>query len=165
MRAVVAARARLLLVALIAFGAITTSAGIAGAFGLEGHDIIEAAAYKRLLALERVPGARVSGRALLATLIADGVLDEPPCFGLTHSDGGCPFGGPLNAPLAYWPVLGSGTLNLVINRQISQDGQCQHFMAQTQDGLSPPDPRLGVPAALVTNAYTRCALLAATVFD
>jgi hypothetical protein len=42
--AVVAAHARSLLIALIAFAAITTSARVARAFGLEGHEIIEATA-------------------------------------------------------------------------------------------------------------------------
>jgi hypothetical protein len=152
-------------VALLAFTLMITSARAASAFGLDGHEIIEASAYKRLMALELVPGTRVSGRTLLATLIADGVLYQPPCFDLTHPKGDCPLGGPLRVPLAYWPVLGSGTLDLILDRQLGQEGQCQHFMAETKDGLSPRDPRLGVPTDLVTIAYTRCARLAGLVFD
>lgn len=161
----VASRGKSLLVALFAFGLLITSPRAALAFGLEGHEIIEAAAYKRLLAVEVVPGTGVSGRALLATLIADGVLYKPRCFASTRLLGGCPLGGPLDVPLAYWPVLGSGTLDLVIDRQLGQEGQCQHFMAHTDDGLSPTDPRLGVPAALVTTAYSRCTRTAGMVFD
>ena len=67
--------------------------GTAGsAFELDGHEVIEAAAYKRLLALDVVPGTGepgVSGRALLASLIATGVLDEPPCFDRGSPRGDC----------------------------------------------------------------------------
>ena len=112
-----------------------------------------------------VPGTRVSGRTLLATLIADGVLYQPRCFDLAHPGGGCPLGGPLQVPLAYWPVLGSGAMDFIINRQLNQEGQCQHFMAQTKDGLSPPDPRTGVPIGLGGAAYMRCATLAGVAFD
>ena len=160
-----ARRASLQLVALVVFGLVMTRERAASAFELVGHEIIEAAAYKRLLSLDLVPGTRVSGRTLLATLIVDGVLAQPPCFDLTPSRGGCPWGGRLELPLAYWPVLGSGAMDLIIDRQIDQNGQCQHFMAETKDGLSPPDPRLGVPAALEATAYKRCARIAGVLFD
>ena len=92
-----------------------------------------------------VPGTRVSGRTLLAALIAHGVaLYHPPLRPGAPGRRLSP-GGPLEVPLAYWPVLGSGTMDPILNRQLSQEGQCQHFMAQTQDALSPPDPRTGVP--------------------
>ena len=151
-------------VALLALGLATAAERAAFGFGLEGHEIIEAAAYKRLLSADVVPGTRVSGRTLLATLIADGVLYQPPCFNLDPG-GGCRLGGRLDAPIGYWPVLGSGTLDLIIDRQLGQEGQCQHFMAETKDALSPLDPQLGVPSALVTTAYTRCMLIAGTAFD
>jgi hypothetical protein len=160
---VVESPARSLPVAVLAFALLIAGARTAWAFGLEGHEIIEAAAYKRLMALALVPGTRVSGTTLLATLIADGVLYQPRCFDLTRA--GCPPGGPSSVPLAYWPRLGSGTLDLILDRQLGQEGQCQHFMAETKDGLSPPDPRLGLPADLVTVAYLRCARLAGMVFD
>ena len=53
----------------------------------------------------------------------------------------------------------------MIDRQLGQQGQCQHFMANTEDGLSPPDPRTGVPGALATTAYLRCIRVAGQVFD
>lgn len=129
----------------------------AWAFDLDGHAIIEATAYKRLLALPLVPEARVSGRELLGTLIAEGVLLEPPCF--DERGRGC---GPedrqarLRRPLAFWPILGASAADLIINRQLNASAQCQHFMAETSDGLTPPDPRMGVPEGLVTDAYVRC---------
>ena len=127
--------------------------------------MIEAAAYKRLLALDAVPGTGVSGRALLASLIATGYLFEPPCFDRAHPRGDCGAAQRLDLPLLYWPTLGSGTPDIVINRQLGQQGQCQHFMARTSDGLSPFDPRYDAPGALATTAYSRCVNLTGVVFD
>jgi hypothetical protein len=138
------------------------------AFELDGHETIEAAAYKRLLALGAVPGtgpAVVSGRTLLATLIETGDLAPPPCFDRMHPLGDCGPEQRLALPLQYWPVLGSGRPDLVINRQLGQRGQCQHFMAPTSDGLTAVDPRLGVPRGLVTDAYDRCILILGLGFD
>jgi hypothetical protein len=151
-------------ITVLAFGLMAARERAAFAFGLDGHEIIEAAAYKRLLSANVVPGTSVSGRTLLATLIADGVLYQPPCFNLDPSRG-CRFGGRLDAPIGFWPVVGSGALDLIIDRQLGQQGQCQHFMAETKDALTPVDPRLGVPTDLVTTAYTRCVLAAGTAFD
>jgi hypothetical protein len=140
----------------------------AAAFELEGHEIIEAVAYKRLMAMDAVPGTgppAVSGRLLLARLIATGVLLAPPCFDRTLGDGDCDAEARLAQPLAFWPLLGSGTPDLVLDRQLGQRGQCQHFMAKTSDGLTPIDPRFGVPGDLATVAYARCARLAGVVFD
>jgi len=140
----------------------------ARAFDLDSHEIIEAAAYKRLLAMEVVPGTgapAVSGRALLAVLIANGVLDEPPCFDRDHPRGDCGAEQRLDLPLLYWPLLHAGAPDLVLDRQLGQQGQCQHFMANTDDSLTPDDPTLGVPAGLATEAYQRCVRVAGIVFD
>jgi hypothetical protein len=147
---------------------VVAAAPDASAFELEGHAIIEAAAYKRLLALPSVPGAGVpglSGRALLASLIAGGVLDQPPCFDRASPSGDCDAARRLDLPLLYWPQLHAGAPDLVIDRQLGERGQCQHFMAHTGDGLTPVDPRLGVPAALAADAYLRCTRVAGAVFD
>src|SRR5262245_49546162 len=98
---------------IVAAGLVTTlQARRAAAFELDGHEIIEATAYKRLLSMDVVPGTAVSGRLLLATLIVDGVLHQPPCFDLAHARGLCGPGPRLELPLAYWPVLGSGAPDL-----------------------------------------------------
>jgi hypothetical protein len=151
----------------------------AGAFELPGHEIIEATAYKRLLAMPAVPvavagggaGAQtVSGRLLLARLIASGVLLPPPCFGASAGDDGCGPADRLALPLGFWPLLGSGTPDLVLDRQLGQRGQCQHFMARTADGMS-ADGQSGdgrprdVPADLAIAAYARCVRVAGAVFD
>ena len=150
-----------------AIAAATLPSRRAVAFDLEGHEIIEATAYKRLLALDSVPGAGtagLSGRALLASLMATGVLVRPLCFpGVRGGD--CGPRQRLSLPLQYWPPLRSGAPDLVMDRQISQRGQCQHFMARTADGLSPIDPRDGVPRELAAPAYDRCVRVLGLVFD
>jgi len=128
----------------------------AAAFDLDGHTVLEAAAYRRLLALDQVPGTDLSGRALLAELIAGKVLATPRCFDRTRPWMGCRSGDRRDRPLAFWPILHAGSADLVIDRQLSARAQCQHFMAETRDGLTPPDQRLGVPGGLATTAYTRC---------
>lgn len=141
------------------------AAAPARAFDLTGHEVIEAAAYRRLLAMDQVPGEGISGRALLAALIDARVLLPPPCFDLLHARGDCDERARLELPLGFWPVLGSGGPDLVIDRQLGQHGQCQHFMAQTADGLSPVDPSTGVPGALATTAYVRCVTIFGVAFD
>ena len=140
----------------------------ASAFELDGHEVIEATAYKRLLALHAVPGTgppELSGKALLAALIATGVLAKPPCFDRRNPSGDCGVAQRLDLPLRYWPPLRAGMPDLVIDRQIGQAGQCQHFMADTDDSLTPVDPRFGVPGGLATTAYLRCIRELGSVFD
>jgi len=136
----------------------------AWAFDPIGHDIIEAAAYRRLLETAKVPGTGISGQALLGALIAQKVLSAPPCLD-EPPGGGC---GPETlrvAPLRTWPIVRSGAADLLIDRQLDERGQCQHFMAQTADGRSPVDPRTGVPGALATTAYERCVGILGAVLD
>jgi len=133
---------------LVAIAIVVLSSARAWAFGLDGHEIIEAAAYKRLLALDVVPSTGapgVSGRALLGTLIATGVLDEPPCFNRDRPLGDCDPSLRLDFPLRYWPSLHAGAPDLVLDRQLGQQGQCQHFMANTGDALTPVDGNRSLP--------------------
>jgi hypothetical protein len=153
------------------WGAVTFAAASlawaipARAFDLGGHYTIEATAYKRILALSVVPELGVSGRAVIAELIAGGVLLEPPCFNGLHPRRGCSAEDRLRRPLAFWPVLRSGAADLIIDRQLSARAQCQHFMAETSDGLSPLNPRTGVPEALETTAYERCVAALGVALD
>jgi hypothetical protein len=156
---------RLVVAAAMAAGVGPGLARRAWGFELVGHEIIEAAAYTRLLGRNQIPGTGVSGRVLLATLISEGVLVRPPCFDVTHPSGRCGPQERLAQPLRYWPLVRSGALDLLINRQLNEKGQCQHFMARTSDALSPVDPQRGVAQALGTDAYRRCVELAGVVFD
>jgi hypothetical protein len=92
-------------------------------------------------------------------------LLQPPCFDPSHPKGDCGAAHRLDLPLQYWPTLRAGAADLVIDRQLGQRGQCQHFMAATNDGLTPVDPRFGVPGGLATAAYQRCIRVAGAVFD
>jgi len=163
-RSSVGARLKLVL-AVGAFAAATSTARLAAAFELDGHFIIEAVAYKRLLALAQAPETDVSGRELLATLIATGVLVAPPCFDPEHPRASCSAQARRERPLTFWPRLGAGAADIIIDRQLSARGQCQHFMAETSDGLSAPDPRLGVPVEMATTAYRRCVAILGAAFD
>jgi hypothetical protein len=155
-------RSRLGLAVVLIVAAVSTPAW---GFDPVGHDIIEGAAYRRLLETAEVPGTGVSGRALLAALIAEKVLSaSPPCFD-EPPGGGCSPEALRVAPLRAWPHLGSGAADLIIDRQLDEHGQCQHFMAETADGRSAIDPRLGVPAALATTAYSRCVRILGAVLD
>lgn len=151
--------------AIAAAAAFVLWASPALAFGLDGHFIIEAAAYRRLLALPRVPETDVSGRQLLGSLIASGLLVAPPCFDGVRAGGACDARARREQPLAFWPTLGAGAADIIIDRQLSAGGQCQHFMAETDDGLSPPDARTGVPVGLMTTAYRRCVTILGVAFD
>ncbi len=149
---------------LAAFTVAAASVSRAWAFDPTGHDIIEAAAYRRLLRTEEVSGTGVSGRTLLGTLIAQKALDPPLCFRDPNHDG-CDGQTLRGAPLRSWPRIGSGAADLLIDRQLDESGQCQHFMAETADALSPIDPRLGVPVELATTAYRRCVEILGAVLD
>ena len=130
-----------------------------------GHDAIEAIAYKRLVARARVPGTEVSGRQLLEALFADSLLAAPPCW-QPHSRGvSCDERARQQVPLVLWPPTLSGALDMIISRQIDQHGQCQHFMAETVDGLSPIPPGQTVPSGLVNVAYRRCVRVLAGVLQ
>jgi hypothetical protein len=161
----VAARRYVWLTIGVAALALLGGARRAAAFGLDGHFVIEAAAYRRLLALARVPETDVSGRELLGALIVDGLLRAPPCFDGVRAGGACDAEARREQPLAFWPTLGAGAADIIVDRQLSARGQCQHFMAETDDGFSPIDPRFGVPAGLVTTAYTRCVAILGAAYD
>jgi len=64
----------------VACAALVCLPTVAYAFKPLGHDVIEATAYKRLLAENQVPGTRASGKEVLAMLIRRGVLAQPSCF-------------------------------------------------------------------------------------
>jgi hypothetical protein len=154
-----------LLLAFGVFAAATSTARRASGFELDGHFIIEAVAYQRLLGIAQVPDTDVSGRELLAALIAAGVLVEPPCFDLDHPRASCTEQARRDRPLTFWPRLGAGAADIIVDRQLSARGQCQHFMAETDDGLSAPDPRSGVPVDMATTAYRRCVAILGAAYD
>jgi hypothetical protein len=137
----------------------------AQAFLPEGHEIIEATAYRRLLTMERVPLTEVSGRALLVALMRSGVLRLPTCLERRPLAMGCGEPEQNDLPLGHWPQLRAGGADLILDRQLSARGQAQHFMAETADALSPLDESLGVPGDLARAAYRRCITVMTAVLD
>jgi hypothetical protein len=133
----------------------------ANAFTVDGHDAIEAAAYRRLVAAPRVDdgsGETRPGKDVLLYLLRRGYLAKPRCFA---SDGGRANDACARDiaayPLAAWPPLLSKSADLVSERQFSSNGQCFHFMAGTSYVWKTPlDPRLGVHQGFAGEAYRRC---------
>jgi hypothetical protein len=154
--------ARALLAAILA---LVVGERAAGAFIPDGHEVLEALAYRDLIARDHVAGTGVGGRQIIAFLIRRGVLARPHCFDAKPDEPGCGQAARREEPVDFWPILGSGSLDLLLSRQFGQRGQCFHFMADTPDARTPNDPRAGVPLGLSVNAYGRCMRLATSLFD
>lgn len=126
------------------------------AFKPLGHDVIEATAYKRLLAEPLVPGTGVSGKEILATLIRRGVLVRPSCFPEDSGEKDC--SPPADDVPGRWlPDVRSGREDLWLARQFSGTEQCFHFMAPTSDVYDSVQTTVtGVPDRMVDLAPGRC---------
>jgi hypothetical protein len=133
----------------------------AAAFSVAGHEVIEASAYRALLARRAIDDGRngtAPGIEVARYLIRHGVLQKPPCFEPT-SEREARDCAERNQeyPAGGWFVVGSGAPDLMTSRQFSTNGQCFHFMSSSEEVWdSEPDPRLGVPSGLIHDAYQRC---------
>ncbi|HEX8793965.1 MAG TPA: hypothetical protein VF765_23650 [Polyangiaceae bacterium] len=127
------------------------------AFKPLGHDVIEASAYKRLLAEPVVPGVGVSGKEVLASLIRRGVLIRPSCFPGDDSGHTSCTRGVNDLPGDWLPEVRSGREDLWLARQFDGAEQCFHFMAPTSDVYeSAHVTASGVPDRMVDLAPGRC---------
>lgn len=135
----------------------------AAAFDAFGHEVTEARAYRLLLDLPAT-AAGPSGKEVLARLIARGVLDPPRCWGATPAAGGDACAQSEDA-LDWLPVLGAAAPDLILTRQLADNGQCFHFMAHSSDLLGPGDRNGadGLPAGNV--ARERCVALLTALVD
>ena len=130
---------------------------------VEGHNIIEVAAYRRLLArseiqsLSWVAKRPFSGKDVLDVLIAYHVLDEPLRWG-KKADGD---------PLHSLPIVRSGNLDMVLSRQFEGNSQCFHFMAEANDVYwdTTTDPTYHYPHMLYDSAYPRCVAFITSMFN
>jgi hypothetical protein len=113
-----------------------------------GHDLIDATAFRRLMATPE-------GRETLRYLSARGILRRPHCF-----EADC--AGEL--PVRTWPPLETSGLDLLLSRQLGSTGQCYHFMAHIADVRTPIDPALGIPHGMVI-ARDRCIRVVERVLD
>jgi hypothetical protein len=129
----------------------------AHAFKPLGHDVIEATAYKRLLAEPQVPGTRASGKEILAALIRRGVLARPSCFPGDDSHETRCLPPASDLPGEWLPEVRSGREDLWLARQFDGTEQCFHFMAPTSDVYeSAHVTATGVPDRMVDLAPARC---------
>ena len=141
---------------------IQTSTACFG-WSLEGHNIIEAAAYRRLLerseiqSLSWVAKRPFSGKDVLDALIAYRVLDRPRRWG-EKTDGD---------PLHSLPIVRSGNLDMVLSRQFEGNAQSFHFMAEASDVYwdTTTDPVYHYPHMLYDSAYPRCIAFITSMFD
>ncbi len=132
------------------------------AFTANGHDVIEAAAYRRLLGEENVArlsmiaGHAFSGKDALDLLIAYRILDKPRGWS----------GGYEKDPLNTLPIVRNGHLDYVLSRQFEGNSQCFHFMARASDVYwdTTTDPIHHYPHMLYDSAYPRCVAFMTSVF-
>ncbi len=134
----------------------------AQAFTANGHDVIEATAYRHLLAqanirrLSAIAGHVVSGKDALDLLIAYRILARPRDW----KDG------PVTDVLNTLPVLRSGNLDYILSRQFEGNSQCFHFMARASDIYwdTTTDPTYHYPHMLYDSAYPRCIAFLTSTF-
>src|SRR5262249_51214528 len=78
----------------------------------------------------------------------------------------CGEGARRGEPVDFWPVLGTGSPDLLQSRQFGRRGQCFHFMADSPDWrASDPDPASGATIAMTRTSYERCLRLLTSLFD
>ena len=137
--------------------ALLVGEGAAQAFDPDGHEVVEALGYRDLIARDHVADTKVSGAQIIAYLIRRGFLARPRCFDVKPGDLACPDQARREDPVDFWPILGTGSQDLLLSRQFGSRGQCFHFMADTRDADSPRGPSVV--------AYQRCLRLATSLFD
>lgn len=119
----------------------------AHAFTLDGHNIIESIAYTTMQSQDfEVHGEDLKGIEILNHLIVEGYLKSPAASGAMQGS----------------PYLGSGRADLIFSRQFSSNGQCFHFMAQTDDSFSERG-EFDVPVNYSGEAVQRCISLITTL--
>ncbi|HZK75428.1 MAG TPA: hypothetical protein VFD13_00845 [Candidatus Kapabacteria bacterium] len=133
------------------------------AFSSNGHSVIEASAYRHLLAraniarLSAIAGHTFSGKDALDALIAYRILDRPHDWPKGESED----------PLMVLPILRSGNLDYILSRQFEGNSQCFHFMARSSDVYwdTTTDPTYGYPHDLYDSAYPRCVAFLTSTFQ
>ncbi|HWF44262.1 MAG TPA: hypothetical protein VG537_06445 [Candidatus Kapabacteria bacterium] len=154
---------RRVFIALIILINVSISSSVSYGWIVEGHNIIEAAAYRRLLAssdierLSKIAGHPFSGKDALDLLIAFRILDKPHRWGEKVNDD----------PLLSMPIVRSGNLDMVLSRQFEGNSQCFHFMAEASDVYwdTTTDPTYHYPHMLYDSAYPRCIAFITSMFN
>ncbi len=136
--------------------AIVAAAGVAGpalAYDSNGHNVIEALAYRTLAEGHAGVPARPD---VLRDLINDGALDTPWCFGRGSPPSGECRDALTENPLLFWPEPETDRPDAFFRRQFSDSGQCFHYMGTLTDGLTEVLPGTSIPRGLATSAVVRC---------
>ena len=97
---------------LAALLALVVGEGVSGAFSPDGHEVVEALAYRDLIGRDHVAGTGVAGREIIAYLIRRGVLARPRCFDAKPDDRVCGREASRQEPIDSWPIPGTGSLDL-----------------------------------------------------
>ncbi|HEY3875170.1 MAG TPA: hypothetical protein VGM92_06810 [Candidatus Kapabacteria bacterium] len=131
-------------------------------FTANGHNVIEATAYRHLLGRMNIPqlsiiaGHPFSGKDALDILIAYRILDAPRGWWREN----------VKDPLSRLPVIRSGNLDYILSRQFEGNSQCFHFMARASDVYwdTTTDPIHHYPHMLYDSAYPRCIAFLTSTF-
>lgn len=131
-------------------------------FTANGHNVIEATAYRHILAqanierLSMIAGRTFSGKDALDLLIAYRILDEPRGWREGYA----------KDPLNTLPIIRSGNLDYILSRQFEGNSQCFHFMARASDVYwdTTTDPTYHYPHMLYDSAYPRCVAFMTSTF-
>jgi hypothetical protein len=138
---------------LVLGAALLAAPGATRAFDTQGHDVIEALAYRTLLE----GGDGQPPRAdVLRDLINDGALVAPICYGNEPKPPSRCRDAVSENPLLAWPQPRTSRPDNNYSRQFSQPGQCIHFMGMLADEGTVPLPGTHVPRGLATTAVVRC---------
>jgi hypothetical protein len=138
----------------LALGAMLLAVpGTGGAFDTEGHEVIEALAYRTLLEGGDGQPPRPD---VLRDLINDGALVPPICFGVGPDPPRACRRAVSENPLLAWPQPRTDRPDNNYSRQFSKPGQCIHFMGMLADEDTVPLDGRHVPRGLATTAVVRC---------
>ena len=127
----------------LALVAVVGGAGPALAWDGDGHNVIEALAYRTLV---EGHGGQPARPDVLRDLINDGALDAPWCFGRGARPRASAWTAPAENPLLSWPQPETDRPDAFFRRQFSDAGQCFHYMGTLTDSLTVRFPAAPSPA-------------------
>jgi hypothetical protein len=143
-------------ISLVVGAALLAAPGASLAFDFQGHEVVEALAYRTLI--EGGDG-QLPRPDVLRDLINDGALQAPICFGNGPNPPEACRTAVSENPLLAWPEPLTARPDQNYSRQFSNPGQCIHFMGMLEDQGTVPLTGRHVPRGLATTAVVRCTSL------
>jgi hypothetical protein len=138
---------------LVVGGVLLAAPSASLAFDTQGHEVIEALAYRTLIEGGDGQPPRPD---VLRDLINDGALETPICFGNGPNPPEACRSAVSENPLLAWPHPLTDRPDQNYSRQFSKPGQCIHFMGMLEDQGTVPLKGRHVPRGLATTAVARC---------